>query len=306
MSCTDTNIQVTLTLLPQTVHGKLCRPVGITPDTVQLLVHGGTYSGRYWDLPYGEYSYQREMGRLGRATFAIDLLGSGTSSQPLSTLLTGITQASVVHQVVSKLRTGQVLGLPFDRIVLVGHSMGSGIAIVEATSYHDVDGVVLTGMTHSMDALMLTTIFVDGIHPAILDPLLASRGGDAGYITTIPGARHFFHDPGTYEPGVLTADETTKDQVSSTMVPDLVPLAFTSTLSRAITVPVLMANGTQDTLFCAFHCTSSTDLLNAEAPYFTSGLDVVLLPNAGHSLALSTGAPAYRSAVDGWLTSHFE
>lgn len=307
VSCTDTNLQAMLGLVPQTVRGRLCRPAGATPDTVQLLVHGGTYNRQYWDLPYGSYSYQRDMAQRGRATFAIDLPGSGASSQPLSALITGTGLAAVVHQVVGKLRAGQVLGLAFPKIVLVGHSMGSGIAIVEAATYRDVDGVVLTGMTHSMDPLTLAAIFVDGVRPAILDPVLSGRGSDPGYVTTMPGTRRLFHDPGSYEPGVLTADEATKDQVAATVVPDLVALAFLGPLSRQIDVPVLMANGDRDTLFCAFHCSSESALLNAEAPYFSlaAQLEVFLLPQAGHSLALASGAPAYRAAVAEWLDTRF-
>jgi pimeloyl-ACP methyl ester carboxylesterase len=114
-----------------------------------------------------------------------------------------------------------------------------------------------------------------------------------------------FYDPGAVEPGVLTADEATKDQVAATVVPDLVTLAFTSTLTRSITAPVLIANGDRDTLFCAFHCTTPADLTAAESPYFTSRLDVLLLPQTGHSLALSPTAPTYRAAITNWITTQF-
>ncbi|HEV8558395.1 MAG TPA: alpha/beta fold hydrolase [Actinophytocola sp.] len=307
ISCTETDLSVTLTLLPQNVHGKLCRPVGGVPTMVQLLVHGGTYNGQYWDLPYdsGRYSYQRDMAGRGLATFAIDLPGSGASSQPLSALITGTGLASVVHQVAGKLRSGKVSGTRFDRVILVGHSMGSGIAALAAATYRDVDGVILTGFSHSMDLLALTGIFVDAIQPAPLDPVLGARGSDPGYVTTIPGTRNVFYDPGAVEPGVLTADEATKDQVAATVVPDLVTLAFTSTLTRSITAPVLIANGERDTLFCAFHCTAPADLTAAESPYFTSRLDVFLLPQTGHSLALSPTAPTYRAAVTNWITTQF-
>ncbi|TWP53392.1 alpha/beta hydrolase [Lentzea tibetensis] len=298
-----------LAIVPQTAHGRLCRPMGSTPDTVQLLVHGGTYNGQYWDLPLsaGKYSYQRDMAARGHATFAVDLPGTGASSQPLSALITGTGMASVVHQIIGKLRNGQVLGTAFPQVVLVGHSMGSGIVVLEAATYRDVDGVILTGMTHSMDLVQLAAIFVDGVRPALLDPVLAGRGSDPGYVTTMPGTRQVFHQPGAFEPGVLSADEATKDQVPATVVPDLVALAFTGPLSRGINVPVLLANGDRDTLFCAFHCSTESTLLTAEAPYFSPAaqLDVFLLPGAGHSLALALAAPTYRSAVDEWLHTHF-
>jgi pimeloyl-ACP methyl ester carboxylesterase len=302
--CTETDLGVTLTLLPQKVHGELCLPVGATPKMVQLLVHGGTYNRQYWDLPNvsTRYSYQRDMADQGFASFAIDLPGSGGSSRPLSALITGIGLASVTHQVIGQLRAGRVAGIRFDRVVLVGHSMGSGVVVEEAATYRDVDGVILTGFSHTMNLLKLTEIFVDGVRPALLDPVLSRRAGDPGYVTTLPGTRRFFHDPGLVDPDVLAADEATKDEVAATVVPDLVALAFTSPVSRSITAPVLIANGAVDTLFCAFTCAGPEALTAAEAPFFTSPLSTFLLPDSGHSIALARNAPNYRSAVRDWIT----
>nr|WP_083466578.1 alpha/beta fold hydrolase [Kibdelosporangium sp. MJ126-NF4]CEL16850.1 bll2443; unknown protein [Kibdelosporangium sp. MJ126-NF4]CTQ91922.1 bll2443; unknown protein [Kibdelosporangium sp. MJ126-NF4] len=297
--CSMVDVPVVLAVLPQIVRGQQCLPATSTPTTVQLLVHGGTYNRAYWDMPYddGAYSYQRDMAASGYATFAIDLLGSGASSQPLSTLLTGTTAASVVHQVVTKLRTS------FDKVIVTGHSMGSGIVVLAAATYRDVDGVVLTGMTHSMDLLALTGIFVDGVRPSTLDPVLSRRGGDPGYVTTMPGTRGVFHHPGDALPGIVTADEEHKDQVPATVVPDLLALAFVGPMSTGINAPVLIANGQQDTLFCAYHCADEDTLYAAEAPYFSQDaqLTVHLTPNAGHSVALSEHADAHRAAIRTWI-----
>jgi pimeloyl-ACP methyl ester carboxylesterase len=272
-----------LTLLPQTVRGQLCMPADRTPRTVQLLVHGGTYNRAYWDIGDERYSYQRDMAAAGFATFAIDCLGSGESSQPLSALLTGTTEASVVSQVATKLRTGAVSGTPFSKVILVGHSMGSGIVVVAAATFRGVDGVILTGMTHSMDLLALTAIFVDGVRPAILDPVLSSRGSDPGYVTTMPGTRDVFHRPGEVSPAILAADEAAKDQVPAAVVPDLLTLAFQGPMSAGINVPVLIANGSKDTLFCAYTCSGQAALRAAEAPFFSPAtqLTVHLTPSAG-------------------------
>jgi pimeloyl-ACP methyl ester carboxylesterase len=304
--CTKTDLSVSLILLlPQKVHATFCRPAGTIPKTVQLLVHGGTYNRLYWDLPNVDprYSYQRDMAERGMATLAIDCPGSGESSQPLSALITGTGLAAVVHQVIGQLRSGRATGTPFDKVVLVGHSMGSGVVALEASTYRDEDAVVLTGFSHSMDLLALTGIFVDGVRPALLDPILSRRLPDPGYVTTMPGTRHVFHDPGRVAPDVLAADEATKDQVAATVVPDLLTLAFLSPATRGITAPVLIANGQVDTLFCAYHCASPQDLTDAESAYFTSPLTVFLLPDSGHSLALAVNAPDYRTAVHDWIAT---
>ncbi|ONI70516.1 hypothetical protein ALI144C_48640 [Actinosynnema sp. ALI-1.44] len=120
---------------------------------MQLLVHGGNRA--YWDTPDGgNYSYQRDMAAAGYATFAIDDLRPGDSSQPL----TVSTAATVVHQVVARLRSGSVGGNPFGRVVLTGDSTGSGIVVLAAAAYRDVDGVVLTGMSQSTDLLKLIDV----------------------------------------------------------------------------------------------------------------------------------------------------
>ncbi|WP_433259841.1 alpha/beta hydrolase [Actinosynnema sp. CS-041913] len=308
-ACQDATLPVSTGLHIHQVRGTLCLPAGATPGTVQVLAHGATYNRLYWNLPHdrGRYSYQRDMAGRGAATFAFDSVGSGDSSRPPSALLTGVGQAAVLHQVVDHLRNGRVPGHSFDRVVLVGHSMGSGLAVLEAATYRDVDGVVLTGYSHSVSYPMFARLFIEGIRPAVLDPMLARRGTDPGYLTTMPSTRHLFHDPGQVEPDVLAADEATKDQVPATVVPDLYTLAFVSPLSRRIDVPVLLVNGAEDAIFCATLCESPEQLLDAEQLYFDGDtpVEAFLLPDAGHTLGYAPNAAEYRSAVHKWITARF-
>src|ERR1041384_638084 len=135
--CSTTTVPVTaVPLLVMTVQGQLCLPADSSPTTIQLLLHGATYNRTYWDLPYQpeRYSYQRDMAAHGMATFAVDELGVGGSSRPLSLLLTGVAQASAIHQVVGHLRAGHVGGTPYSKVVLVGHSAGAAISVVEAAA----------------------------------------------------------------------------------------------------------------------------------------------------------------------------
>ena len=136
---------------PATVHGRLCLPAGDAPDTVQLLVHGGTYNSAYWDLPYqpDRYSYQRDMATHGYATFAADQLGAGASSHPLSLPLSVWAEAEALHEVVGHLRAGRVGGVPFAKVVIVGHSVGSGVVAVGGRAPTTTSTAsILTGITH--------------------------------------------------------------------------------------------------------------------------------------------------------------
>ncbi|MEO6090774.1 MAG: alpha/beta fold hydrolase, partial [Umezawaea sp.] len=295
-----------------TVQGQLCLPGDSQPDTIQLLLHGATYNRSYWDLPYQpeRYSYQRDMAAHGLATFAVDELGVGGSSRPLSLLLTGVSQALAIHQVVDHLRAGHVGGTPYAKVVLVGHSAGSAIAVVEAATYHDVDGVVLTGVTHLPNVPVVVGDVGLGLQPVTLDPQLAPRGGDPGYLTSKPGTRgHMYYGPLTLDPVAVATDEVhAKDQVSATSLVDIISLGLVSPLSLNINVPVLLANGTDDTGFCGLirDCSTAAALRAGEAPYFSPAaqFSTYVLPGAGHSVALAVNAPDYRNATRAWLDQH--
>jgi len=52
---------------------------------LRVLVHGGTYNHKYWNVPAmngNDYSYARFMAEAGYALLAIDQLGTGESSKP--------------------------------------------------------------------------------------------------------------------------------------------------------------------------------------------------------------------------------
>lgn len=316
VDCSETDVPVTAPGLAvpgktATIHGQLCLPAsGRAPSAVQLLVHGGTYNRYYWDLPYdpAQYSYQRDMAAHGYATFAVDLLGSGKSSKPPSLPVTIGAQAESMHEVIGHLRTGRVEGMRFDRVVIVGHSVGSGIVAAEASTYHDVDGVLLTGITHipSLPGIGLGAAL--GLQPAFTDPQLAGDHSDPLYFTTKPGARaHLFYNAADADPNVIAADEATKDQVSVPGMGTVAVFGIVLPATAGITVPVFQAVGSDDALFCGTFalrdCSSAGTLRAQEAPYYSPAaqLTTYVLPGAGHSLALHKNAADYRDATRAWL-----
>lgn len=295
---------------PATVQGQLCLPRGKQPPVVQLLVHGGTYNRAYWDLPYQpeRYSYQRDMAKAGFATFAVDRLGAGASTKPLSLPMLLSAEADSMHQVVQHLRAGRVGGIPFQKVVIVGHSVGSGIVAAEAATYKDVDAVILTGMTH-LPALPVLALGAGlGLTPALLDPVLGKRGSDPLWFVTRPGARGplFYHAPNT-DPKVIEADEATKDQVSVPGMGTVAVFGIVLPTTLGIEVPVFQAVGQKDILFCGLFalrdCTSGKTLRPAEAPFYqpAAKLETYVLPSAGHSLGLHRNAHEYREATRVWL-----
>lgn len=237
-----------------TVSGELCATEDQLRDgtTLQLLIHGATYNHNYWDFGWIdgiEYSYARESAAHGFPTFAIDLLGSGRSSQPPSDQLNVQAAAFVAHQIVQGLFSGSITGVSFGKIILVGHSLGSTVVWQEAVTYGDVDAVIVTGAAHSLTARFMQLAQAD-FYPAVNDPKFSHSGLDAGYLTTVPGTRStFFYSAPNFDPAVLAADEGRKDVVPGTLLATGAPLA-TTTATLAIQVPVLTILGSDDVPTC--------------------------------------------------------
>ncbi|MFI6956467.1 alpha/beta hydrolase [Nocardia sp. NPDC050408] len=267
----------------------LCPPVQPT-DTIVVLLSGAATNAGYWEFPYKPetYSFRRAMNAAGYATLLLDRLGSGTSTHPPSIAVTSTAQARDIYKIVSRLRNGSHGHGPFATIVLGGVSLGAGISVLEATTYHDVDAVLLTGFSHAVDpvgTLKAAATFV----PAGSDPRFAGRGLEPGYLTTAPGSRAAnFLGPDT-DPGVVAADEAhvvdmftpaEMDAIASTIAP----------MTTHIDVPVLLVNGERDALCLRSVCASSTSLFDSEAAHFSPAarLQTYVLPDARHA---TTTAP---------------
>jgi alpha-beta hydrolase superfamily lysophospholipase len=275
-----------------TVLGQLC---GAAPGrTVQVLVSGATYGHLYWDWPQQPetYSYVRAANDAGYATFNYDRLGIGHSGHPPAVDLTTGSGAWVLHQIVTTLRHES--STQDSRVMSVGHSLGSLIAMTEAGVYHDVDAVALTGITHVFATVNSAVLFGTMI-PAQLDPVLAARGLPLGYLTTAPGMRatDFYYTP-TADPGVIADDEATKETITPT---ELATVVAATPAAAAITAPVLVLDGEYDQLVCGAlgqltPCSLPVGYLTAERVFYprARSYDAAVVPGSGHSLTLQRTA----------------
>ncbi|GGM34012.1 alpha/beta hydrolase [Longimycelium tulufanense] len=292
----------------QTLYGKLCVPTG-GASTVQLLIPGATYNSTYWDPPAtpGVHNFRASMNQAGYATLTVDRLGTGRSSKPLSLKLSALGQAEVMHQAVQKLRSGE-LGPKFEKVIIGGHSLGSLISILEAATYQDVDGVLITGIAHKLAVVDVLKDGFGSMYPATLDGQLAERGVlDPGYLTTRPGTRgNAFHWPGKATDAALKLDEATKDVFATTEAADGLGVALLTPYTRKIAAPVYLVMGGHDRLFCGplgVDCSSAQTLLRDEAPFYSpeARLQAYLLPGKyGHSFNYAPNAYQYHQAVVHW------
>ena len=209
-------------------------------NALQVLVHGASFSKNMWDFPYQreKYSWVKRMNEEGYPTLAVDLigenlhirmlnfeshpnlsstsrlggsshaLGNGNSTYP-DGLLEAQTQTYVetIHQLIQKLRSGEVTGIRWKKIIFVGFSIGAITANSLADQYpDDIDVMVLHGI--SWDPSWIYPAFLSGLQaPARqIDP---NRWGHipATYQTqSTREGRKAACFAGSYDPEVLEYD----------------------------------------------------------------------------------------------------
>jgi pimeloyl-ACP methyl ester carboxylesterase len=281
------------------------------------------------------YSYVRSATAAGFTTFSFDRIGIGESTHPLSTQVSIPSNAYTIHQAIQQLRGGAVDGIHYDKVDIVGHSLGSLIAWYEAGTYHDVDAVLVSGILHTFNAVGVAKL-VATLYPAALDPRFIGRVIDPGYLTTLPGTREesFYYAPNT-DPNVVRTDEATKETgtvpeavgVFAMELPGLLnPLSQTVcatlaglcdgvassvlySITRDITVPVLDVVGQYDALLCGGstgvnQCADVDAVQQQESAYYTGiaqrCLTVAELPDSGHDVNLERDAQSWFTLANDW------
>src|SRR6185369_11332382 len=109
LRCQEVTFAVNLSPSDATVYnvfGELCSRGSIHHKTIQVALHGATYSHLYWDFPFQPetYSYVRRATAAGYAVLDIDRIGIGQSDHPPADAVTIEANGYVVHQIVQALR----------------------------------------------------------------------------------------------------------------------------------------------------------------------------------------------------------
>ncbi|KAJ7597687.1 hypothetical protein C8J56DRAFT_326191 [Mycena floridula] len=274
------------------VHGVFCQPENGRTDVIQLLVHGITYSNHYWSPPIEEfqnYSYASFSCERGFSSLAIDCLGVGLSSRPASSSdVQYPTSAGTISQVARYLRTSSILpGVkPFDKIIGVGHSLGSGLlnfgALAEGGNF-PFDGLILTGYLNSSIAVSPTGI----LFPATdIDPL-RWNGLDVGYSTT-NSSRNLFYpsDLNSFSPRMLLLDDLTKDLGTISTFVQLPAASFPVLGFEGDVVKIV---GSEDGFWCSGgRCSDVAALRASESVLWPAAksFDIAVSNGSGHDLNL--------------------
>lgn len=232
----------------------------------------------------------------GYAVLNIDKLGTGYSSRPPTAALGSQQDVFALHQIVASVKQAG-----FARVVLLGHSLGSTFIIPEAATCHDVDAIVLTGITHTAGTGL--NQFLSDIVPVAQDPALSTQDYPADYVTLKAGSLGpLFFNAATSRPSIIATNESIKTTV--TLNEATIPQLLGAQLGEGkITVPVLTVFGTNDILFGD---TGTEQRLRTERGFYPSSpaANVFAVPQTGHSLALHETAPLTNSIIFGWLHQH--
>jgi pimeloyl-ACP methyl ester carboxylesterase len=260
---------------------------------LQVTLHGGNYNHSYWDIPSinGQpYSYARFMAGQHHAVLALDLLGSGESSKPDADFLSFQEMASAIHQVLVRLRNGtSPVGYAFDKLVLVGHSLGSALAAYVQGTHGDADAVVSTGL-----------VFVPHTRP--LDPALVQDVATRNpYFKLPPEVRQsLFYSASGADSAVIAHDLAALDDfIPRGYVFTIFPFLADTSVTRVnqVTSPVLVQLGERDGL-------APGSLAEQEALVWSSASSVTLqiLAGLGHSFNGHRDNDLSWGGIHAWLS----
>lgn len=257
---------------------------------LQIALHGGSYSHKYWDaddLNGHSYSYARYMACHGFAVLTIDNLGVGASSRLDGDLASIPTEAMAVHQIIQGLGSAPVAH-DFRKIVLVGHSLGSLEAIFLQGVYGDADALVVTGWQNTPHMLV-------GIPLEALLPLLAEP-----YVVLPPAFRTMLFYAGDFDPAMPDWDNTN--------LADYLPrgvlqyffatmLGLAPTMSQNVTGPVLLVFDEHDNVLFPVSLAAGEPATYPNA----SSVTTHVVPGIGHDLNLHLANVEEWARMKDWI-----
>ncbi|EME41981.1 hypothetical protein DOTSEDRAFT_72924 [Dothistroma septosporum NZE10] len=309
------------------IRARYCEPakiVGYRKDTLQLLVHGITYTQNYWSglAPPGtipgqdEYSWIKYASDRGYPTLSVDRLCNGLSSRPDGLEKCQLPlEVATMHAIVQAAREGTLpfVGRCFEKIVYVGHSYGSLVANGLAVQHpKDADAYVLSGFSLKVvqGGAPVSTLAKLSTASSALPFRFGFLHEDPNYVvaTSQQGVAELFYY-GDYDPAVLQFDYDTRGTVTNGES-ETTPLGQYT--APEYTGAVFVLNGNEDGIFCEQHPAAEGTAGSANCSNgFSSGVhdaypkarcfDYYNTPNTGHCLNTHRTAQQSFKVTHDWL-----
>lgn len=288
------------------VEGHLVGPRRALQDrspAVTVLVHGAETTSDYmrFDAVRG-YDLQDALAKRGRLTVTFDRLGYGDSGRPRGDRVCYGSQADVLHQVVTGLRSGRyrTSGGPsskFGHVAMAAHSVGTPIAEIEAASFADVDALVAMSWGAPDVAEILPDLATSEAGRCPVGGAGLS-GGPRGYAYQWPNATRYEHDV-FYDPAprVLRAAGGLRRRSPCGDILSNVPMTLQEPeLAGRVDVPVLVMIGDRDALFPPPAGPRQLSLFKA-----SPDRSLITIPRTGHTIFLERQAPRVQRELSDWL-----
>ncbi|CAF1486278.1 unnamed protein product [Adineta steineri] len=285
-------------------------------QTIHLTISGFTYDHTYWDFPYQPYNYSYinyviENSNENIAVLNFDRFGVGLSGKPLfASTITGDVHAFVIYQLMEKLSQGYYHNISFPKIVLVGHALGTEIALIVASNnvYNQyVCGVIATGFLHLINPPSFASFFAS-LYPAVDDPKFKNQLVPADSLTTNPNTtqrQDLFYNIQDADIKVIDKDEQLKAIGSAsefTVARLFIPI---ETRNIPTTIPILIVMGQRDILSCdllniTLSCNDANTIINREKDDYITNIEAYVLENSGHDVNLHRNARDWFQAALDW------
>lgn len=288
---------------PHTVRARLVGPRSRVLGTgregrVNVLVHDAGTGSWFWNQRRTPaYDYAGQLGRRGQLSLVVDRLGYDRSPLADGNATCLAAQATMLHQLVQKLYSGDYrftgnrrIDPPHaTRIVVHGHGTGATIAQLEAARYDDTEGLVLMswpGVSSSGAA----------VAQAREQAAACLRGASyAAYGRSATAFRRLLFV--TAPAAVQRAAARLRNATPCGDVTSLPSALLGSGSSAAqVEVPVLVMYGSRDARVRPGAAAAAARMFRG-----SRRVTPVTLPGAGSALPLERSAPRTRSAVLSWL-----
>jgi alpha-beta hydrolase superfamily lysophospholipase len=258
---------------------------------ILLCLAGGTYDKHYWHIEVdgrSGYSFGEQLAAAGYIVIAVDHLGIGESTDPVSSGPLGLELlASGDAEVARQVRRGLQRGNLFDAVppvdvplVGIGHSMGSCLTTMVQAKAGVYDAVALLGY-----AVQITNVYEDTADAADLESRVQQSIEAACQLTgaspeashTI-GPRSYLCDlfyAGEVPQQVIDADTAVQSRVPVRAAGEVTTPGFVAHHAAQLEIPVFLAFGAAVDVSPNPH---------AEPAHYTGSPDVTLylVPKSGH------------------------
>ncbi|KAL4746820.1 Alpha/beta hydrolase fold-1 [Aspergillus terricola var. indicus] len=281
------------------------------PFTVELIA-----SHSYWDaeLHPDKYSYVDATLNAGYSILTYDRLGVGRSDKPDAYEIVQVpVEAEILKELAVLARSGALaeqassIQVPsFDKVVLVGHSYGSGLTIAVLANYPSLaDGAVSTGLIPNAQFGAAGQRAFGLEYASASNPSRFSDRG-SGYLVqgTESSLQQIFFKNGFFEPELLKYANSIKETgTAGEFVSFSAALAMPATGFKG---PILFALAEYDMGTCLGYCKGTYNLTSLRDEIFPRADDVSvhLQPGSGHALTMHVNATGHYDAIFAYLGEH--